>query len=216
MSTPIRQVHAVTALLRRQGWSRVRLFGVPNRGRDLAPFVPHLLPAALSVGHHAFIKVHTKSSPHLADGQDWGDYLVNSMLDNKLISELQDRLSSDIKLGLVAPAGTVVPITLQLHNNGRHLGALQSRYDLKGKHLLSAHFIAGTMFAGRLDILESLCSPIPALQRFEPEAGQTDGTFAHALERWIGVLAYSGCKRIEELPGDELKIPSFGYNKVRG
>ena len=111
VSTPIRQVHAVAALLRRQGWPRVRLFGVPNRGRDLAPFIRHLLPAALSVGHHAFIKVHTKSSPHLADGQGWGDHLINSMLNDKLIDELQDRLSSNSELGLLAPAGTVVPIT---------------------------------------------------------------------------------------------------------
>jgi GT2 family glycosyltransferase len=211
VSTPIRQRDAVATLLRRQGWPRVRLFGVPNRGRDLAPFVCHLLPAALAVGHQAFLKVHTKSSPHLSDGEDWGHHLFTSILNSDLIGGLQKRLQNDSELGLLAPAGTVMPITVQLHNNGQHLAGLQHRWGIDGEQLLRTHFIAGSMFAGRLQSLEPLLALSSEFSRFEPEAGQTDGTFAHALERWIGVIFHQSGQRMDELPGNPRSVPSFGF-----
>ncbi|WP_186484160.1 rhamnan synthesis F family protein [Synechococcus sp. A15-127] len=211
VSTPIRQLHAVANVLRRQGWPRVHLFGVPNRGRDLAPFVRQLLPAALSVGHLAFLKVHTKSSPHLAEGKDWGHHLLSSILNPDLMCGLQQRLQNDSELGLLAPAGTVMPITVQLHNNGKHLAALQHRWGTDAEQLLDSRFIAGSMFAGRLASLEPLYEHLPELSCFEAEAGQTDGTLAHALERWIGVILHKSGQRMEELPGNPQSVPCFGF-----
>ena len=69
VSTPHWQFSAMAALLRQQRWPRVRLFAVPNRGRDLAPFLLQLLPVARAAAHRSFIKLHTKSSPHLSEGQ---------------------------------------------------------------------------------------------------------------------------------------------------
>ena len=203
VSTPLRQLPAAAALLRQQHWPRVQLFGVPNRGRDLAPFLLDLLPAAQAVGYRSFIKLHTKSSPHLSDGEDWGSHLLGSLLDPAVLQRLQ----RDPPQGLLAPAGTVVPITLQLQNNGAHLVQLQRRFGVSGRELLGAQFIAGSMFAGGLALLRPLLGL--GLQRcdFEPENGQTDGTLAHALERWIGVVA----KAIEELPGNTTAMPGFGF-----
>ena len=215
VSTPIHQLYAVSSLIRRQKWQRVYLVGVPNRGRDIAPFITKLLPEALSVGHKSFIKVHTKKSPHLTNGQDWSDHLINSLLDQDLMRTLEDQLLKEPELGLLAPAGTVVPITIQLQNNGKHLMALQRRFHVSGKELLSASFVAGTMFAGRLNWLKTLCSIAPQFDCFEPESGQTDGTLAHALERWIGVLASRSSLRIKQLPGDSSSIPDFGYGEYR-
>ena len=207
VSTPLRQLPAAAALLRQQRWERVVLFGVPNRGRDLAPFLLQLLPAAAAVGHHGFIKLHTKSSPHLGDGKDWGGHLVNSLLDPAVVAQLRRQPPP----GLLAPAGTLVPITLQLHNNAEHLKRLQRTHAVDGATLLGAQFIAGSMFAGRLSALQPLLKMELSLSDFEPEAGQTDGTLAHALERWIGVLA----EPLEELPGDPKAMPGFGFRWSR-
>ncbi len=81
VSTPAEQLTEAERLLRSQQWPRVRLFGVPNRGRDLAPFVLQLLPAALAAGHRFFVKVHTKASPHLGPSGLWGEALLDALLD---------------------------------------------------------------------------------------------------------------------------------------
>ena len=203
VSTPLRQLPAVVNLLRQQNWTRVQVFGLPNRGRDIAPFLLDLLPAAMAVGHASFIKLHTKSSPHLSDGEDWGRHLLRSLLNVELIQNLQSRPPQ----GLLAPAGTVAPITLQLQNNGNHLCHLQRRFAVSGRELLNSRFIAGSMFAGRLCALSPLL--VLELERydFEPELGQTDGTLAHALERWIGAVVAP----IEELPGNATAVPGFGF-----
>ena len=211
ISTPIAQLHATAARLRELGWSRVRLFGVPNRGRDMAPFVLQLLPAALAAGHQAFIKLHTKASLHLVDGHDWGRHLIDSLLSQNLLTEISDRLARDPSLGLMAPAGSLLPITVMLKDNGAHLGVMQRRFGVHADDLLSTYFVAGSMFAGRLSCLAPLLQLGLTLAAFEPESGQTDGTLAHAIERWIGVIVHQQGFCCESLPGDPLSTPGFGY-----
>ena len=86
--------------------------------------------------HRSFVKLHTKASPHLSDGEDWGDHLLNSLLEPSLLQGLNQRLQADPELGLLALAGTKVPISLQLQNNGEHLKALQRRTGLPGMTVL--------------------------------------------------------------------------------
>ena len=167
VSTPLRQLPAAVNLLRQLKWPRVQVFGVPNRGRDIAPFLLDLLPAALAVGHATFIKLHTKSSPHLSDGEDWGKHLLGSLLKPELVQNLQCRPPQ----GLLAPAGTVIPITIQLQNNGHHLARLQRRFGVSGRELLDSQFIAGSMFAGRLSSLVPLLQLELERCDFEPERG---------------------------------------------
>ena len=47
VSTPLEQLDEAEALLRSQGWLRVNLVGVANRGRDIASFLLELLHASL-------------------------------------------------------------------------------------------------------------------------------------------------------------------------
>ena len=80
----------------------------------------------------------------------------------------------------------------------------------QGVKLLGANFIAGSMLAGRVELL-NLWSISASSSTISKRAGQTDGTLAHALERWIGVLAHQQGLRVDELPGDERAMPGFGY-----
>jgi len=211
ISTPLQQMHVVVELLKRHDWQRVCVFGVTNRGRDIAPFLLHLLPAALAAGHVSFVKLHTKSSPHLPDGETWGELLTTTLLQSEFLRDLPLRLERLPHLALLGPAGTRAPLTLQLQNNGFWLQALMRRTGMSGRQVLSAPFIAGSMFAGRLSCLRPLIDLGLQLEDFELEAGQTDGTLAHAIERWIGVVIHQQRLVVDELEGDHTSVPDFGH-----
>ena len=117
LSTPVAQVPQAVLLLKRQGWKRVQIFGVENRGRDIAPFLLHLLPAVMNMGHMYFVKVHTKRSLHLVEGQRWADHLQSSLLTLEALQHCQALLDADAEIGLLSPAGSLVPIALHLDRN---------------------------------------------------------------------------------------------------
>lgn len=211
LSVPEDRFGATSTLLRELAWPRVQLFGVANRGRDLAPFLLQALPAAIANNHRLFVKVHTKRSTHLGDGEPWGAHLLSSLLAPSFLRQLRRELESNSQLGLMAPAGTLLPCTLNLDRNSHHLLALCRRHQVEPRSVLSSRFIAGTMMAGRLEALKPLLQHAPPLEAFEAEAGQTDGTLAHAYERWIGVQAERHGWQVQELAGTAAAVPNFGY-----
>jgi lipopolysaccharide biosynthesis protein len=80
--------------------------------------------------------------------------------------------------------------------------------------MLQQAFIAGSMMAGRLEALKPIADFSLNLADFEPEQGQTDGTLAHALERWLCCTAAREGWHLGELPGDTRAVPGFGYAKA--
>lgn len=214
VSTPLGQLPQAALLLQRWGWLRVQLFGVENRGRDLAPFLHHLLPAAVATGHQFFVKVHTKRSPHLLDGDRWGAHLIDALFTPAALRTIQQTLEADASLGVVAPAGTLCPLALHLDCNRDVVIEFQMSQNLQGNWILNQHFIAGSMMAGRLEAVAPWCSITPSLDAFEQELGQLDGTLAHGLER---TLCLDLCRRgwsLKELLGDGSAVPDFGYRQL--
>lgn len=214
LSTPFDQIDTVEELLKKQGRPRVYLCGVKNQGRDIAPFLLNLLPAALEVDHSAFIKLHTKQSPHLNDGHSWSDHLVNSLLDPKLLSTFKEELQNNSRLGLIAPSGTLVKTSVALSRNVDHLEMLLGKVGWEGTWALSQTYIAGSMMGGRLSAMKSFKRLDLTIDQFEAEHGQTDGTFAHALERLISLQYLSQNFFIKVLPGKSESVPQFGYGWV--
>jgi hypothetical protein len=211
LSVPEDRYITSISLLQELSWPRVHIFAVPNRGRDLAPFLLKVLPAAMANNHQQFVKVHTKMSAHLRDGQPWGNHLLSSLLSPSWLQHLSHQLHNNGKLGLIAPSGTLLPGTLSLGRNRTHLLTLCKRHQVPPRVVLSSRFIAGSMMAGRLEALRPLLTQAPSLEDFETEAGQTDGTLAHAYERWIGIMAQLHGWHIEQLPGSADAVPNFGY-----
>ena len=214
VSTPLEQLADAEALLREGGWPCVRLVGVANRGRDIAPFLMELLPAALQEGHTAFVKLHTKASPHLQRGDDWGKHLMDALLNSYFLETLAQKLRQDPSLGLLAPPGTLLPMSVALQSNVRHLQQLLQDKGWSGQWALQQYFIAGSAMAGRLQALQPLLDLHLRLESFEPEESQTDGTLAHALERWISLVVTAQNLQIEELEGRSDAVPKFGYGWV--
>ena len=214
VSTPYSQFEKVKNILINQSWSRVYLCGVSNRGRDIAPFILNLLPEALRTGHHSFVKLHTKKSPHLKGGIDWSDHLVNSLLNKKFLSKLNDNIENEPHLGLFAPAGTLLNSSVGLGYNVDHLQLLLRKTRWNSAWALSQNYIAGSMMSGRLSTMKALEDLELSIDDFEPEQGQTDGTLAHALERLISWQYANQDLTIKTIPSESPSVPQFGFGWV--
>ena len=216
ISTPTEQISQVEKRLRDLDCSCVRLFGVENHGRDVAPFLLNLLPAVVAAGHHFFVKLHTKKSIQFGiDGLDkWSRHLIESMLSEDGLGEIQQQFSSAKDLGCLCPSGTLLPVAIALFKNHAHLRVLLSRSEIHGRWALAQKFVAGSMFAGRVDAFSSLLNYGISLEDFELEDGQFDGTFAHALERFVSLEVQRSGWRITEMSGSPAAVPGFGYGLV--
>jgi lipopolysaccharide biosynthesis protein len=107
---------------------------------------------------------------------------------------------------LVAPAGSFWDLSEPdtHHWNVRWLDRLLTRLgeaSQVGKYRF--HFPAGSMYWFRVEVLRPLLSDsLVSLDDFEMEAGQLDGTLAHAIERVIGCLASRQGWKMEEIPDE--------------
>tara|TARA_B100000674_G_scaffold385797_1_gene329228 strand:- start:4327 stop:5901 length:1575 start_codon:yes stop_codon:yes gene_type:complete len=210
VSTPSHQLSAAAECIRRLKWPRVRVFGVPNRGRDFAPFVLQLLPAIMEIGHACVLKLHTKASKHMNFGRAWGHQMVSSLLSPSLF----DYFLESADLGVMTPQATLLPMSVNLADNLTGLQRLKALSSVPPPSLLDCHFPGGSMFLARTDALRPLVSLGLRLDDFELEAGQVDGTLSHALERWVGVAAQSQGYQQAQAPGDERLVPDFGFRRA--
>lgn len=211
VSTPSPQLETTAALLQQQGWPMAQVVGVANRGRDVAPFVGELLPRALAQGHPWIVKLHTKRSSHLQRGETWGRHLQQQLATAPALQRLASWFGEQPQLGLVAPAGTLLPNSVYLMNNAPQLQALLPQLRLQGCWLLQQPFVAGTMFAARTAALARLCQLELPLNAFAPEQNQRDGTLAHALERLMAAVVIEQGLQVRELTGNPQAVPDFGY-----
>lgn len=211
VSTPAGQAQATAERLQALGWQRVWIVEVPNRGRDLAPFLLELLPRALAQGHPWLVKLHTKRSSHLKDGEPWAQHLWRALASSEALLEIDEQFRLKPRLGLLAPPGTLLPTGISLHHNDRHLLSLLRRAGLAPQKWLQQPFVAGSMFAARSETLRPLLALQLGLDQFEPEQGHLDGDLAHALERLIAPLALEMGHRVQVLAGSGEAVPRFGY-----
>lgn len=159
-----------------------------NRGRDILPFLIALEGVKpFDVG----LKLHTKRSPHHHEGKAWRNSIIASLLEDGASTRILSAFENDLRLGFVSPAGMLLDLRLRSGACWLPIAKVLTRLGLP---LLSkveqrtGVFIAGTMFYFRAAAMPTL--PVEQLNdMFELEAGQTDGTTAHALERLMPVLS---------------------------
>lgn len=165
-----------------------RLAPTPNVGRDIAPFIA-ALGWARQAGYPLFCKLHSKRSPHLAQGDAWREALLSPLLGAPAAAIAQLQANADV--GLLAAGATRTRLGTHgvMHNNAGGMAMLASRLGFAYGD--DTEFPAGTMFWGRTAAFGALTqgAPLP----FELELGRIDGTLAHALERAMGaIVAASG------------------------
>lgn len=169
---------------------------VPNRGRDILPFI-NLLPKLKVAGYKSVLKIHSKRSNHRDNGADWFKDIIEKLILNKSISK---EIAKRVNEGgvFVGPEGHYISLERYMGSNETHLSnLLSSTLGTEGsskilKNAKNEGYFAGSMFWASLDVLTPLSDLHLLPEDFESERGQIDGTLAHAIERYISIVA--ACK----------------------
>ena len=167
----------------------VRVFPLPNRGRDVWPWL-ELLAAGVFDDCDWVCKLHSKKSAHAASGQTWRQQIIDSLAgssDN--VQDLLKALTADPLVGLVGPAQylKVAGDPQWGHQSDRAASLLARRLRLPpvpGGGTEWPYF-AGTMFWFKPAALRLLADAGLQAKDFAAEMGQLDGTPAHAMERIV-------------------------------
>jgi lipopolysaccharide biosynthesis protein len=166
---------------------RVRFVPLPNRGRDVAPWL-HLLRSGALDGYDAVCKLHGKRSPHMQGGDAWRDALWQALVgDGANVAAIVARFRADPALGLLGPAASwrLLADAAGWAKNKHNVDLLAKRQGLAAP-APGQRFFAGTMFWFRPAALAAWRES-PAADEFPLEMGQTEGTLAHAVERCIAL-----------------------------
>jgi hypothetical protein len=178
---------------------KARIWTLPNHGRDILPFL-HLAQSGLLAPYAAVCKLHTKKSPHRADGAIWREALLEGVIGppDRTSARLAAFLG-DAEAGLWVADG-------HLAQGGEWWGPNRERGEalLAGAGLAGAGsnpelaFAAGSIYWIKPAALAALARLPIGPGDFEPEMGQVDGTLAHVLERVTGLVALGGGQRIRQ------------------
>ena len=172
----------------------VRVLEVANHGRDIWPML-QVVNAGMLDPYELVLKVHTKRSEWRAghetlagSGSDWRATLLTDLLGSpENVKTILSAFAEAPDLGVVTASGSIV--------GAEHWGAdLAKTRELLRRIELdiepdSLRFPAGSFYWVRGFVLSGLRALMMSEEDFEPEAGQIDGTTAHAVERSIGLLS---------------------------
>jgi lipopolysaccharide biosynthesis protein len=163
-----------------------------NRGRDIVPFM-RVANELLDADEELVLKLHTKRSPRRGDGDVWRRDLLLKLLEPSNARRIFNTFREDPQLGIVFPEGHILSIDAYWGSNEANVRYLCRRMDMRAPDPTRSAFGAGSMFYVRLPSLRPLLDAHLDEREFEPEAGQVDGTMAHAIERCFGlVVQHSG------------------------
>jgi lipopolysaccharide biosynthesis protein len=162
------------------------IFRCQNRGRDIGPFLM-IFRAIRDLDYKYICKIHGKKSPHRQDGDAWRRDVLGKLLGSaKLVREVKTVFDEADNVGVIAPARHVLDSNVYWGSNAdkvRWLTALSGMpFDTEFQ------FVGGSMFWFRPLALYP-CALLPlSMSDFEAEPSPIDGTLAHALERYFGLL----------------------------
>ncbi|MET3928987.1 lipopolysaccharide biosynthesis protein [Lysobacter sp. OAE881] len=187
ITTPPDKVAQIRAILDKRGID-AEIEAHENRGRDILPFL-RVANRLLDEGTELVLKLHTKKSPHRQDGDAWRNQLIGHLLSPPRVDGIVRAYHDDPSLGVVAPEGHVQPLGYYWGANESNVRYLTARLGIGAPRVESDDFVSGSMFWARLEALRPVLDAHLDDWEFEAEAGQVDGTFAHAIERVFALAA---------------------------
>lgn len=153
-----------------------------NLGRDILPFL-HVANRLLDEGVDVVLKLHTKRSAHRRDGEQWRNELFQRLAAQERTTTVLSAFRERPTLGMAYAEGHRQRLDYYWGANRDNVRALATRLGIPEPQPEQDSFVAGSMFWVRLAALRPLLDAHLDVSAFEPEAGQVDGTLAHAIER---------------------------------
>lgn len=212
ITTPHDKSARIDAELKASGFPYY-ILPVDNRGRDVLPFLK-ITRRVIEKGYAYILKIHTKKSNHRQDGDMWRQDLYSKLLNEDSMRKAMNSFSNDANLGLIGPSGHIVTMDFYWGSNARAVEALAGRLGQTAKSIKALNFVAGTMFFARMDALSPMLDLAISESDFETEAGQVDGTLAHALERTIAISCKAKSYEIIDTDMNRLEQSSANYRFV--
>ena len=156
---------------------------VPNRGRDIGPFLVGCQDIWRTCD--VVLHLHTKVSTHVSWGEEWRHYLFDQTLGSKaLVDWIRESFAVDPTLGCLYPRNFHrIRKYVNVEQNSAAISAFLDVLGLPAATGAQPDYPAGSMAWYRTAGLAPLADALTTLDRFETEADQVDLTFAHALER---------------------------------
>lgn len=191
----------------------------PNRGRDVLPFMK-TLKCINDNGYDTVLKFHSKKSTHREDGQEWLESMMNQIVpDDKNALKAILQVVKESNFGVLGPADVYYPLTINYPGNKDSIDvAMRTIYDVhKAGEIASRRkeygFFGGTMLWMNVSAIRPLLRFNQA-RYFEEEAGQVDGTFAHALERLLCVVPEMEDKSVYQSDGHTIERRSYASGNI--
>lgn len=213
VTTPFQNEDNARSLLQASGLNYY-LLPMENRGRDVLPFLK-IMEKVIDHGYTKLVKVHTKRSKHRIDGDKWRDDLYSKLITPVAIHNAMSIFQQQPKVGIIGPEGHIVPMNFYWGSNAENVEKLCYRMGYKLDDIRELNFVAGTMFFARVDALKPILSLGLTEDDFDIEAGQIDGTIAHAIERIISVSLHAANLTLrsssqQEMGSEEYAFANFG------
>lgn len=167
----------------------VKVKALPNRGRDIAPLFVWF--AKDIVKYDYFLHVHSKKSLYTGtERQGWRQYSLNSLMGSEeIVRKIFWLFENEERVGLIYPDNhEEVPMQayMWLANEGKGREFL-NRINVPFEDGVFM-YPAGSFYWARKDAVKKLFDLNLTIEDFDEEAGQTDGTLAHVIERATGLL----------------------------
>ena len=160
---------------------------VPNRGRDVGPFLS-CLPRLIEAGYEVVGHVHGKQSSSIDAGMGdrWRTFLWENLVGPEpVLDTICAEFANRPGLGLVMAED---PHLVGWDGNYAHAEALHHRMGLAGQLPKYLDFPLGTMFWARATALTKFASVGLTLDDYPEEPLPDDATVVHAIERLIPIV----------------------------
>ena len=181
---------------------------VENRGRDLAPLYCAFAREILE--HDYFLHAHSKKSIYSGvEKAGWRQYSMETLMGSPATIDEIFKLFKEENAGLIYPDhNDEIPLIAYswLANEARGRQMFRE-YDIDAPFPSVFNYPAGSFFWARTEALKPIFDKYYSLDDFEVEAGQTDGTLAHALERILPFICEKqGFEQFILSPMEEQKV----------
>ncbi len=189
------------------------VYETPNKGRDILPFIRSARILNRS-GYEAVLKVHSKRSPQRIDGHQWLSDMLNKLVPESkvLLAEMSASITSG-DAGLIGPSEHFLALPVSAQSKHENTPALRDIFrrvyaddgdNFLGRAWLENGFFEGSMFWINLKAIEPVLEAVFESDRYDSEQGQTDGTYAHAVERALSLIPEINGRHMYETDGRHL------------